>query len=123
MPSKAHIVVLGAGYAGLIAAGRAARKARNLARVTIVGARPDFVERMRLHQETAGHTLRAWPVQQLLTGAPARFVQRKVTGIDPERHRVQLAGRTLDYDLLIITLGNHVDRTSIRGLEHAHTLN
>ncbi|WP_202872966.1 NAD-binding protein [Kribbella capetownensis] len=43
-----HIVVLGAGYSGMIAAKLAAR--RTGAPVTLVNARDTFVERVRMHQ-------------------------------------------------------------------------
>ncbi|WP_433712140.1 NAD(P)-binding protein [Nocardia sp. CA-084685] len=44
-----RIVVLGAGYAGLAAARRLARTARD-AHITVVDARASFIERVRLHQ-------------------------------------------------------------------------
>ncbi|MGC5410726.1 oxidoreductase, partial [Streptomyces sp. DT225] len=44
-----RIIVLGAGYAGAIAAGRVARRLRREdVTVTLVNAEPDFVERVRM---------------------------------------------------------------------------
>jgi hypothetical protein len=43
-----RIIVLGAGYAGAIAAGRLARRLRREdAAITLVNVEPDFVERVR----------------------------------------------------------------------------
>jgi NADH dehydrogenase FAD-containing subunit len=52
-----RIVVLGAGYAGLGAAKRAARRLPR-AQVTLVNATDRFVERVRLHQLAAGQPIR-----------------------------------------------------------------
>ena len=49
--TKANVVVLGGGYAGVAAARRLARGG---ARVTLVDRKPRFVERIRLHQVAAG---------------------------------------------------------------------
>ncbi|MFI2560731.1 FAD-dependent oxidoreductase, partial [Nocardia farcinica] len=57
MTGQHRIVVLGAGYAGLSAARRLAKKARG-AQVTVVDARAQFIERVRLHQRVAGQPLR-----------------------------------------------------------------
>ncbi|HEY0640299.1 MAG TPA: FAD-dependent oxidoreductase [Pseudonocardiaceae bacterium] len=48
-----RIVVVGAGYAGTTAANRLARKLGS-AEITVVNPRPQFVERVRLHQQLAG---------------------------------------------------------------------
>ena len=50
-----HIVVLGAGYSGLVAAKLAAR--RTDSSVTLVNARETFVERVRMHQLASGQQL------------------------------------------------------------------
>src|SRR5258708_33050624 len=49
---QSRIVILGAGYAGMIAAMRLAKKTHHAA-ITLVNASPDFVERIRLHQLAA----------------------------------------------------------------------
>ncbi|MFT4188352.1 MAG: FAD-dependent oxidoreductase [Aeromicrobium sp.] len=51
-----QIVVIGAGYAGVTAANRLARRGGDRVRVTLVNPREVFVERIRLHQQAAtGH--------------------------------------------------------------------
>ncbi|MFJ9440548.1 NAD(P)/FAD-dependent oxidoreductase [Kitasatospora sp. NPDC101235] len=59
------VVVLGAGYAGMLAANRVAKKVR-AAEVTVVNPRPDFVERVRLHQQVAGTGAAATPIASML---------------------------------------------------------
>ncbi|MDQ0376124.1 NAD(P)/FAD-dependent oxidoreductase [Amycolatopsis thermophila] len=103
---KPHIVVLGAGYAGLAAAKLAAR--RTGARVTLVNAHDRFVERVRLHQLAAGQELTEHPLADLLAGTGVRLVVDRVTGLDAGSKRVRLAGGSeVDYDVLVYALGSH----------------
>jgi NADH dehydrogenase len=59
------VVVVGAGYAGTIAANRLARKVKG-AQITVVNPRPDFVERVRLHEQVAGIGRAATPLTGML---------------------------------------------------------
>ncbi|GAA4882553.1 NAD(P)/FAD-dependent oxidoreductase [Kitasatospora terrestris] len=59
------VVVIGAGYAGSLAANRTVRKVRG-AEVTVVNPRPDFVERVRLHQRIVGTARAATPLESML---------------------------------------------------------
>ncbi len=58
-------VVVGAGYAGMIAANRLARKMKS-AEITVINPRPDFVERIRLHQQIAETGAAATPLASML---------------------------------------------------------
>jgi NADH dehydrogenase FAD-containing subunit len=49
-----RVVVLGAGYAGVMAANRIAAARRPEVEVTVVNPRPEFVQRIRLHQHAVG---------------------------------------------------------------------
>ncbi|GAB3495886.1 NAD(P)/FAD-dependent oxidoreductase [Amycolatopsis cihanbeyliensis] len=117
-----HIVVLGAGYSGLIAAKLAAR--RTNATVTLVNERDRFVERVRLHQLASGQSLRDLPLADLLGGAGVRTVIGRVTEIDPDDRVVRVAGADpLHYDQLIYALGSRADLESVPGVaEHAYTV-
>ncbi|HEY9390950.1 MAG TPA: FAD-dependent oxidoreductase [Mycobacteriales bacterium] len=59
------VVVVGAGYAGMLAANRLARKVKT-AEITVINPRPDFVERVRLHQQIAGTGAAATPLASML---------------------------------------------------------
>lgn len=118
-----HIVVLGAGYAGLIAAKAAAR--RTGAKVTLVNERDRFVERVRMHQLAAGQRLRELPLSGLLTGSGVKLVVDRVTGIDADARTVRLAGtpEEMRYDTLIYALGGRADLEAVPGVaEHAETV-
>jgi NADH dehydrogenase FAD-containing subunit len=116
--SPPHIVVLGAGYTGLLAAKLLARRAT----VTLVNDRDRFVERMRNHQLATGQRLRDVPLRDLIRGSGVRLLVDHVTRIDPERRHVELAGgaEPVRYDLLVYALGSHADLDAVPGAaEHA----
>lgn len=117
-----RILVLGAGYAGLVAAGLTAR--HRGARVTLVNASDRFVERVRLHQVATGQPIRMRQIARLLGDAPVDFVVGRVTAIDAARRAAELAdGRVLGYDILIYALGSTSDRGAVAGAaEHAYPL-
>lgn len=117
-----HIVVLGAGYSGQLAANLAARQ--DGVTVTLVNERDRFVERVRLHQVAAGQDLRERDLADLLRGTGARLVVDRVTRIDPAAKRIELAaGEPLAYDVLIYALGSRADLASVPGAaEHAHSV-
>lgn len=117
-----HIVVLGAGYSGQLAANLAAR--RTGARVTLVNERDRFVERVRLHQVAAGQDLRERPIADLLAGTGVRLVVDRVTRIDPAARTVELAaGEPVGYDTLVYALGSRADGGGVPGVtEYAHTV-
>lgn len=118
----ARILVLGAGYSGLVAARLTAR--HRDARVTLVNASDRFVERVRLHQVATGQDVRPRPIAKLLDGKPVDFIVGRVTAIDAARREVELAdGRRLGYDTLIYALGSRSDVDAVPGAaEHAYPL-
>ncbi|ONI83251.1 oxidoreductase [Saccharothrix sp. ALI-22-I] len=116
-----HIVVVGAGYAGLAAAKLAAKWTDS--RVTLVNARDRFVERVRLHQFVVGQPMRDLPLEDLLKGTGVELVVDRVTGIDADTRKVQLTGGVLAYDRLIYALGSHANLDGVPGAaEHAHAV-
>ncbi|MBE1537514.1 NAD(P)/FAD-dependent oxidoreductase [Actinomadura algeriensis] len=116
-----RIVVLGAGYAGLGAAKRAARTAGRDAEVTLVNASDRFVERVRLHQLASGGRLDDLPLAGLLDGTGVDLVVARATGLDLDARRVRLGdGRALGYDTLVYALGSAADLDAVPGArEHA----
>ncbi|MCQ0022795.1 FAD-dependent oxidoreductase [Streptomyces somaliensis DSM 40738] len=98
-----RIVVVGAGYAGTIAANRLARKVR-AAEITVVNPRPDFVERVRLHEWIAGTGAATAPLASMLSEGIATRVGT-VDGIGDGR--VALGdGTGLDFDHLFLAVGS-----------------
>ncbi|MFJ3231943.1 NAD(P)/FAD-dependent oxidoreductase [Streptomyces sp. NPDC086787] len=123
-----RIVVLGAGYAGAVAAGRLARRLRREdVQITLVNAEPDFVERVRMHQLAVGQQLTPRPLAEMFAGTGVEVRLAKVTGIDVERRTVAVTGAdgggTLDYDTLVHALGSAWDDQGVPGAaEHAHEI-
>ena len=102
--NKTRIVVIGGGYAGVLAANRL-QSAADLD-ITLVNPRPEFVERIRLHQLVAGTDTATHGYAEVL----GRSVTSLVDGaerIDAANRRVTLSsGDTLDYDYLIYAVGS-----------------
>ena len=118
-----RIVVLGAGYAGLAAANRIAGRARQ-AQVTLVNARAQFVERVRLHQVAAGQRVRGYPLRERLRGTGVELVIGQVQALDLDRRQVRLdsatGAATVVYDTLVYALGSAAETTHVPGVtEHA----
>ncbi|MCA2225277.1 NAD(P)/FAD-dependent oxidoreductase [Nonomuraea aurantiaca] len=98
------IVVIGGGYAGTLAANRL--RMRDDVDITLVNPRPEFVERIRLHQFVA-RTGDATIDYGTLLGEGIQLVVDSVTRIDTAARAVRLAsGRTLDYDYVIYAVGS-----------------
>lgn len=116
-----HIVVIGAGYAGLATAGRVSRLLRG-ARVTLVNAAPQFVERVRLHQVAAGQPHREHQLADVVRGTGIELVVGRVLTLDVERHEllIDTRGEPLGYDTLVYALGSVADTGTVPGVaEHA----
>ncbi|ROP52081.1 NAD(P)/FAD-dependent oxidoreductase [Streptomyces sp. PanSC9] len=126
-----RIVVLGAGYAGAIAAGRLAKRLhREDVAITLVNAEPDFVERVRMHQLATGQELRPRPFGEMFAGTGVELRLARVTAVDADRRTVTLqdthgtgSGTELAYDTLVYALGSGWRDQGVPGAaEHAHEI-
>ncbi|MFD6186346.1 NAD(P)/FAD-dependent oxidoreductase [Streptomyces goshikiensis] len=110
-PSK--VVVIGGGYAGTLAANRL--RARTDVNITLVNPRPEFVERIRLHQLVAC-TSEATIDYGTLLGNGIKLVVDSATRIDTASRTVQLAsGHGLEYDYVIYAVGSIAAPPSVLG--------
>jgi NADH:ubiquinone reductase (H+-translocating) len=101
---KTHVVVIGGGYAGTLAANHL--RQRPDVDITLVNPRPVFVERIRLHQMVAD-TGAATADYATLLGDGIRLVVDTVDRIEATDRRVLLSsGAALDYDYLIYAVGS-----------------
>ncbi|MGH4024262.1 MAG: NAD(P)/FAD-dependent oxidoreductase [Pseudonocardiaceae bacterium] len=120
-----RIVVAGAGYAGLPAAQRLARRVCSAGvKVTVVNDSPWFVERPRLHQVATGQPVPVLPLPDLLGGTGAQLLVDRVMALDLDRREVlvEQAGR-IRYDVLIYALGSTIDVDSVPGVRrYAYSL-
>ncbi|BBY19773.1 NAD(P)/FAD-dependent oxidoreductase [Mycolicibacterium litorale] len=104
MTEKINVVVIGGGYAGVIAANHL--RVNGDVAVTLVNPRPQFVERIRLHQLVTGSDDAVVEYADVL-GADVRLVVDSAHRIDAPAQRVELAsGDALDYDYLIYAVGS-----------------
>ncbi|MFE7650452.1 NAD(P)/FAD-dependent oxidoreductase [Streptomyces phaeoluteigriseus] len=127
-----RVIVLGAGYAGAIAAGRLARRLhREDVTITLVNAEPDFVERVRMHQLATGQDLKPRPFDEMFAGTGVRLKLAKVTAVDVDRKTVAVTGtdagpggvEQLEYDTLVYALGSGWNPQGVPGTaEHAHEI-
>jgi NADH dehydrogenase len=104
---RTHVVVIGGGYAGTLAANHLRVNAD--VDITVVNPRPMFVQRIRLHQMVAGSGNAAVDYGTLL-GEGVRLVVDNAERIDTTAGTVELtSGTVLDYDYLIYAVGSTGD--------------
>src|SRR5215212_2054381 len=127
-----RVVVLGAGYAGMIATTRLAGRLkgdlqRGQVAITLVNAADVFVERVRLHQLAANQPISYRAISDILRGTGVAFMRGTVNDIDVARRTIEVqtdAGiEAIGYDQLVYALGSTIDRDSVPGVrEHAYVL-
>jgi NADH dehydrogenase len=118
--TKTRVVVLGGGYAGVLAANHL--RQRDDIQITLVNARPSFVERIRLHQLVTGSDDAVADYQTLL-GEGIRLVIDSATQIDAAARTVALAsGDTLTYDYLIYAVGSTGATPPVPGAQFAYPI-
>ncbi|MFC7448704.1 NAD(P)/FAD-dependent oxidoreductase [Rhodococcus daqingensis] len=119
---SASVVVVGAGYAGVMAANRIRSRSEDT-RVIVVNPRPAFVERIRLHQLVTGSSDATIPFERVLhPGLELRV--GTVERIDAKDNTIALSdGELLRYDHLVYAVGSTDRRDHIPGAsEHAFSV-
>ncbi|MEU9714009.1 FAD-dependent oxidoreductase [Streptomyces sp. NPDC047976] len=121
MNENTEVVVIGGGYAGVMAANRLTQ--RPDVTVTLVNPRPDFVHRIRLHQLVGGTDGAVVDYRDVLAEG-VRLVVDTVTRIDAAGRGLELAsGGTLGYDYLVYAVGSGSADPSVPGAaEHAYPI-
>ncbi|PRX99115.1 NAD(P)/FAD-dependent oxidoreductase [Allonocardiopsis opalescens] len=118
---RSNAVVIGGGYAGVMAANRLRR--RPDVTVTLVNARPEFVERIRLHQLVGGSDDAVADYADLLAEG-VRLVVGTAVRIDAAARTVVLSAEgAIGYDYLVYAVGSSGAAPAVPGAaEFAHPL-
>ncbi len=117
-----RILVIGGGYAGLLFVNRLARKTRaGDVQIVLASARPWFVERVRLHEDVAGHG----PARRALASLTDPRVGVRVgtvESVDLAAQRAAFAdGATEAFDELVLATGSVRAPCSVPGIAHARS--
>ncbi|SMO82660.1 NAD(P)/FAD-dependent oxidoreductase [Melghirimyces algeriensis] len=115
------IVVLGAGYGGLMTTVRLQKELNHHeAEVTLVNLNPYHYVTTKLHEPAAGTLPPDYArvdIASVLKQDKVQFIQDRVTKVDPENKEVSLAeGEPLKYDYLVFGLGSAPETFGIKGL-------
>jgi NADH:ubiquinone reductase (H+-translocating) len=131
--SPYDVVILGAGYAGLMAAlrlrrGKRGPQAHKQWRIALVNGTDEFIERVRLQERISGPVAPRIPsIAALVAGTGIEFIAGDIVALDAGRHRVRIsqAGceRELGFGRAVYALGSQVDMGGIPGAQaHAYRL-
>ncbi|MGW4033879.1 NAD(P)/FAD-dependent oxidoreductase [Streptomyces sp. NPDC004838] len=113
MAGNIEAVVIGGGYAGVMAANRLTR--RDDVTVTLINPRPAFVDRIRLHQLVGGSHDAVVEYRKVL-GERVGLVVDSVTTINASERSLTLAsGGTVGYDYLVYAVGSGSADPSVPG--------
>ncbi|MFF3226823.1 NAD(P)/FAD-dependent oxidoreductase [Nocardia suismassiliense] len=122
MTGKTDVVVIGGGYAGVLAANRLTQ--RDDVTVTLINPRSHFVERIRLHQLVAGSGDAVVDYREVLAEG-VQLIVDTVTEIDVAARTVGLAsGGMVGYDYMIYAVGSGSTEPQVPGAaEFAYPIN
>lgn len=125
--NKPKILILGAGYGGIMTATRLQKTLGvNEADITLVNKNNYHYQSTWLHENAAG-TLdpdkTRINIKDVIDANKVTFLQTTVENIDPHVKKVQTADGELSYDYLVIGLGFESETFGIKGLkEHAFSI-
>ncbi|MBM7688831.1 NADH dehydrogenase [Enterococcus ureilyticus] len=115
-----HVVILGAGYAGLRAL-HELQKGNNELKITLVDQNDYHFEATDIHEVAAGIQTSeriTYPIKDVVKSACTTFVQGRVEKIDSENQLVHLKDQeAISYDYLIVALGYESESFGIPGVE------
>lgn len=127
MSNIPKIVILGAGYGGILTAQRLQKELNyNEADVTLVNRHDYHYITTHLHMPAAGTDTidhARVPISKLIDEFKIDLVKSAVKDIRPHEKKVILEDGTLSYDILVISLGGEPETFGIPGMkEHAMTI-
>jgi NADH dehydrogenase len=124
---KPRVVVLGAGYAGLMTVTRLQKQlGTNDAEIVLVNKNDYHYETTWLHEASAGtlhHDRVRYDIKGVVNTSKVNFLQASVEDIKVAEKKVVTDQGDVEYDYLVIGLGAEAETFGIQGLhEHAFTI-
>ena len=126
-PRHYDVAILGAGYAGLMAALRLG-KGKKPPRVVLINTSDSFLERVRLQESIVTEVAPRIPsLSEFLRGSHVEFICGNVISLDAEQRCMRLTSGgqelTISFDEAIYALGSRTEVENVRGAaEHAYRL-
>lgn len=119
---KPRIVVLGAGYGGLMTVTRLQKLiGSNEAEIILINKNEYHYETTWLHEASAGtlhHDRVRYDIKNVINSSKVEFLQETVDKVNPQEKKVLLEnGKSVDYDYLVISLGSDSETFGIKGLD------
>ncbi|WP_339233571.1 FAD-dependent oxidoreductase [Oceanobacillus sp. FSL W7-1281] len=124
---KPHIVILGAGYGGIMTAVKLQKQlGKNEAEITLVHKYDYHFQASCLHENAAGtrHQDRSKiKIKEIINRSKINFIIDEVVSIKRNSKKIKFKNKELHYDLLVIGLGFEPRAEGIPGLdEHAYSI-
>ncbi len=118
---KPKIVILGAGYGGLMTATRLQKAIGvNEADIVLINKNDYHYETTWLHEASAGtlHPNRVrYDIKTIIDRNKVEFIQETALEIKPDEKKVILENGEVDYDYLVVALGGETETFGIKGLK------
>ncbi|MFD2444482.1 NAD(P)/FAD-dependent oxidoreductase [Bacillus sp. CGMCC 1.16607] len=118
---KPRIVILGAGYGGLMTTTRLQKMIGvNEADITLVNKHDYHYETTWLHEASAGtmhHDRVRYDIRDVIDRSKVNFIQDSVVEIKTEEKLVVLENSEISYDYLVVALGGEPETFGIKGLK------
>jgi len=124
---KPNVVILGAGYGGLMTTVRLQKLLGvNEANITLVNKNDYHYESTWLHEASAGtlhHDRVRYPIADVIDQGKVNFVKDTVVKVASQENKVILENGELTYDYLVVALGFESETFGIKGLrEYAFSI-
>ena len=125
--NEQRIVILGAGFAGMMTALRLSRRLpKDGPAITLASASDLFVERTRLHQVATAQNPKTYRIGDMLRGTRVQFVRGGATSIQADQKLLTIetesGSQAIRYDTLVYALGSRPDTQRFPGIAQAFVL-
>ncbi len=118
---KTRIVILGAGYGGLMTVTRLQKQLNSdEAEIVIINKNEYHYETTWLHEASAGtlhHDRVRYDVTKVLNRNKVQFIQGEVLEVKAKENKVVLKDQEVSFDYLVIALGANAETFGIKGLD------